>query len=154
MLFLLSTALVSPAHAGGLKARKALPDPVHDVRLGSSPADVRKKHSSADPLEEESADFRKVYLENTIGHPTVRSVVYYFDADLPGNPLYEVILLFRDPAVRDQVALELYGPPNHEADEWRLPVKGADWELAVWTHHDKLIVAAQMKGTEWEDGVD
>lgn len=154
LMMTLAFTIPSADAAEPVKLKKFLPEPAHKAQIGRDLSQVRKKVPRAYPSQEASNESRKEYVQDFIGHPTVRAIEYYFDADLEGNPLYEVVYYFRDRNLPMSTAEALYGPPNHKEREWRFPVKGESWQVAVWAHEERLYVAAEMPGTEWEDGVD
>lgn len=148
----LGLLLCTPAVAKDLKLKKVLPEPAHKARLGQTLEQVRTKLPNLTKAQSAN-EFRQVWkLEMFEGD--LRAVIFYFDADLPGNPLYEVLYNFEDPNSASRLATLRLGPPNHNKDEWRLPMKGSEWELAAWVHDGKLVYAVPMKGSEWENGID
>lgn len=134
-----------------LKLKKLLPEPAHKVQLGHSLETVRGLHPGL--VKSRGGALKQIWkLEFSDGN--LREVIFYFDEDLPENPLYEVLYSFKNPDTASALGFERLGPPNHNKDEWRLPMKGAKWELAAWVHDGKLIYAVPMEGTEWAMGID
>lgn len=42
----------------------------------------------------------------------------------------------------------LYGPPNRDDGEWGFPTREG-WQLRAWTFGNKLVVAGELPGSEW-----
>lgn len=120
-----------------------LPPGLADLRLGQPMLDVERTHtlSPADNL----LAFRLDRTETFPAGPYAE-VTYYFDTDLPGQPLYELIVVWRDTAARDAWTA---GHGVREGNDW-VWRDGAAWPVRAWTFADKYVVAASMPGTEWE----
>lgn len=95
--------------------------------------------------------FRNVYLENTPSAEELERVVYYFAVSdgRTNHPLYEVIMDFKDPVVRDRYADDLFGDPNTQDGEWRWTEDGVSYR--AWTFESKLIVVKVIPGCEWDE---
>jgi hypothetical protein len=122
-----------------------LPPCVADLRLGMPMATVEPLHTMtpADTL----LDFR-LQREQAFADGPVANVIYYFDGDLPGHPLYEVIVEWRLPAERDLWLKATLGAPN-VGDQWT--VAGLEWPARAWVFDNRYVVAAGMPGTEWAE---
>lgn len=120
--------------------------------LGLSKADFLKICPNA----EENPDgfkFRTILVDSNFSERFTH-VIYYFDND-GKKPLYEIILIVNPELNANEVAKEHFGLPNHKNKEWRFPSVQTDlsFNLAAWTHKNKIIIAASIKGTEWENGI-
>ena len=78
----------------------------------------------------------------------------YIDNDNK-QPLYEFILILNPSLNANDIANEHFGLPN-EGTEWRFPPSETNlpYTIAAWTYKNKIIIAATIKGTEWENGID
>lgn len=123
-----------------------MPAPVAELQWGMSPDQVRLTRELT-PVEDPYNTFRLVYIEE-LSDPRIDYLVYYFDAELPGNPLYEVIVNYHDPSYRDADAARLLGPVNAPNNEWFF---SGNLEIVAWTYMNKLIVGALIPGTELND---
>ncbi len=122
-----------------------LPPCVADLTLGMPMASVEPLHAMtpADSL----LDFR-LQREQAFAAGPVSNVTYYFDGDLPGHPLYELIVEWRVPAERDLWLKATLGAPN-AGDQWS--VSGLEWPVRAWVFDNRYVVAAGMPGTEWAE---
>lgn len=145
-----TTSSTSQPTAGEPDAGEYLPVGLDHVDFGQPRARFLEAYPDAKRDAGNSLDFRHVYVREDV-HPNYQSVVYYFDAD-GEEPLYEIILNYRDVATRDRWIPSRLGPPNFRKSEWLFPTRGG-YKLNVWTFGEKLIFAAILPGTEWdEDG--
>lgn len=86
--------------------------------------------------------------------PNINAIIYYFDKDLRGNPLYEVIIRYEERKMAKKNARSLFGAPNFtkrqdgKLNEWRMtPENGpAIW---AWTHKTTLVIVGKVPETEW-----
>lgn len=150
ILFLLGISLagcqtVEPDYRG------YLPAVAKDTDFGMSLSAFRAAFPGAVQADHGQHDFRQVWIRENLG-AGVDLAVYYFDTEGP-MPMYEIILNYADPAARDRWAAANLGKPNHpNGKEWIFPTESG-WDLNIWTYQNKLIFAASMPGTEWdEDG--
>lgn len=99
-------------------------------------------------------DFRSIYVDTNFSE-RFENVIYYFDNDNQ-QPLYEFILLLNPDLDADELAREHFGQPNHNNTEWRFPPAKTNlpFTLAAWTYKNKIIIAATISGTEWENGIE
>lgn len=123
-----------------------LPVGMQDLPLGTPRAAFLEAHPQGGE-DDAVFPFRHVYELPVEGQPYAL-VVYYFDADLPDQPLYEVIIQYPDGADVVGVAEELLGPANN-GEEWSLPLEGESVPLNAWVYEQKLIYAVPWLGTEW-----
>lgn len=98
-------------------------------------------------------DFRSIYVEEKFSH-RFETVICYIDNDNK-QPLYEFILILNPSLNANDIANEHFGLPN-EGTEWRFPPSETNlpYTIAAWTYKNKIIIAATIKGTEWENGID
>lgn len=92
--------------------------------------------------------FRRVYVDTSATDP-LDFIVFYFDKDRH-EPLYEVILAFKDTTSRNQVANQLLGPPNYKGNEWYVPRDSA-FDYSAWRFQNKLVIIGRIEGTEWAE---
>lgn len=77
-----------------------------------------------------------------------KEVVYYFDNE--GNkPFYEIIIEYIDQSSRNADATKYLGEPN-DGDQWVFD-SGEGFKIKAWIFENKLVYAAMIKGTEWEE---
>ncbi len=100
-------------------------------------------------LDMQDDSFRWIYHEK-VQDSDVTDIVYYFDKD-GTQPLYEMIFIYKDTATRNAAASELLGPTNYEG-EWRFT--DGPHTLSAWTYKTKLILAALIPNTEWNEASD
>lgn len=92
--------------------------------------------------------FRHIYVE-TLNEGDITNIVYYFDKD-DHEPLYEVILVYKDEATRDAASKKLLGNPNVKGSEW-LKTHKKRKDVRAWTFKKKLIITQLLDKTEWAD---
>jgi hypothetical protein len=102
------------------------------------------KGTSTKDMQDDS--FRWVYLEE-VEDEDITDIVYYFDKD-GDQPLYEMIFIYKDVATLDRAADELLGVPN-DGEEWRIEI--APYTLTAWKYQSKLVLAALIPQTEWNE---
>ncbi|MFK7948041.1 MAG: hypothetical protein AB8G11_10640 [Saprospiraceae bacterium] len=117
----------------------------------------QKEFQAIRPNAEENSDgydFRTIFVDEAFSERFM-NVIYYFDND-GEKPLYELILIVNPNINADKLAKEHFGLPNYQDKEWRFPSVQTDlpFTLAVWTYNNKIIIAATMKDTEWEKGIE
>lgn len=80
----------------------------------------------------------------------LEGVAYYFDKD-DDEPLYEIILIFKETTERDKVAKAIFGSPNTEG-EWKVTNK-SPFNLWAWPYKNKLVIVGLIRDTEteWSD---
>ncbi len=92
-------------------------------------------------------DFRNQITE-TFTDGDIEAVTYYFDKD--GNqPLYEYIIEYKDGIDVKEIAKSKLGNPNYEEKEWLFDSEKG-YKVRAWTFKQKIVLAANLKGTEWE----
>lgn len=137
-----TTQIVSKPHT------KYLPAEFQNLYFGMPLADFKTIKKDV-KMESDGASFRLIATEKDM-NAQVREVTYYFaNTNTSVNPLYEIIIEYKDVFYRDQVASKLYGAPN-SGDEWRFD-SGEGYQIMIWRFETKLVIAAKMKGTEWEN---
>ncbi|MTB51126.1 hypothetical protein [Lewinella sp. W8] len=94
--------------------------------------------------------FRTIY-STPLKDKQFATAVFYVSTQK--SELYEMILVAKEGVDIETVAASLLGPPN-QGDEWRFsPAQTRqDFTLAAWTFRNKLIIAGDLKGSEWEPG--
>ena len=102
----------------------------------------------------DSFDYRTTFVDKNFSE-RFTSIIYYFDKD-GEQPLYEFIIFLNENLNADELAKEHFGLPNYQDKEWRFPPVQTDlpYTLAAWTYKNKVIIAATMKDTEWEHGIE
>lgn len=98
-------------------------------------------------------DFRTIFVDENFSERFV-NVIYYFDTD-SNKPLYEFIMILNQDIDADELAIDHFGLPNYQDKEWRFPPvqTGLPFTLAIWTYKNKIVIAATLKDTEWENGI-
>ncbi|NVK85013.1 MAG: hypothetical protein HWE21_11875 [Cytophagia bacterium] len=132
--------------------KKLLPKEIKTVTFGT-PLDSFLKERPNAKEENQTMDFRHVYIEE-INSGNITSAVYYFDADLPGKPLYEIIVNFKDEATMELQANVLLGPSNYSgkdgnSKEWKFDLKKEEYPVHSWTFKNKIVYVMPLSGTEW-----
>jgi hypothetical protein len=94
-----------------------------------------------------SMDFRTV-LSYEVGKKKVTDLVLYFDND-GTMPLYEIIVIYSSEEKALNMAADLLGKPNFNGTEWRFLYK--DLPLWCWVYKNKIVYAAKVAGSEWEE---
>jgi hypothetical protein len=122
-----------------------LPPCVADLTLGMPMADVEPLHTMTAP--DTLLDFR-LQREQAFDAGPISNVTFYFDGDLPGHPLYELIVEWRIAPERDLWVKATLGAPN-AGDQWSVP--GLAWPVRAWVFDNRYVVAAGMPGTEWSE---
>ncbi|MCF8296524.1 MAG: hypothetical protein K9J13_03180 [Saprospiraceae bacterium] len=142
-LFLFSCSGTKDLHS---YQKKYIPKEFHNLYLGMPLKEIKKVIEFSEEDISKVMSFRLSIVEENKTEQ-IKEVTYYLD-DGEDNPLYEIIIEYNDIAVRDNVVKKLYGEPNH-GEEWRFETQ--EFPIMVWTYQSKLIIAAKMKGTEWEN---
>lgn len=122
-----------------------MPPCVADLTLGMPMAEVEPLHTMTAP--DTLLDFR-LQREQAFEVGPVSEVTYYFDGDLPGHPLYELIVEWRSAQDRDAWVKAKLGAPN-AGDQWS--ISGLPWPVRAWVFDNRYVVAAAMPGTEWAE---
>lgn len=135
-----------------VKLKKFLPKEVNKLTFGTGLNDFLKDRPNAKESDQ-NMDFRHVYVEE-VNSGNITAVVYYFDADLPGKPLYEIIVNFKDEATMELQANILLGPSNYSgkdgnSKEWKFNLKNEEYPVHNWTFKNKIIYVMPFPGTEW-----
>ena len=133
------------------RINRYFPEVLGDLVFNLSMDEVTAKRPNLAPVNyiNDAFNFRKEFVEE-INEAGIKKVVYYFDAD-DKKPLYEVIIIYENEKKRDQDALRLLGQPNFENNtEWIIGSR-QDYNIKAWKFENNLVLAAQLKGTEWEE---
>ena len=117
-------------------------------------ADFQKENPKAAEAKDAVNTFRHVYVDE-LNSGGISSVVYYFDADLPGKPLYEIIVNYADEATMELNANILLGETNYsgkdgKSKEWKFDIK-EDYPLHCWTFRNRIVYTYPILGTEWNE---
>jgi len=120
--------------------------------LGISKKAYLKISPNAD-YNSDTHDFRSIYVEENFS-ARFETLICYVDND-DEQPIYEFILILNPSLNAKDIAYEHFGLPN-QGTEWRfLPSEtNLPYTIAAWTYKNKIVIAATLKGTEWENGVD
>lgn len=121
--------------------------------LGLSQEEFQKIRPNAEE-NSDGYDFRTIFVDDAFSERFM-NVIYYFDKD-GDKPLYEFIMILNPSLDADELAKEHFGLPNYQDKEWRFPPVQTDlpFTLAAWTYKNKIVIAATMINTEWENGID
>lgn len=124
-----------------------LPEDFRNVYFGMPLTEFRDARPEAEQFVQPMS-FRSVYQES-LPQSKYQYASYYIDKE-PQAVLYEVILTYQNEAGRDAEATKLLGEPNYDGTEWRFQTEEG-FLLWCWTYQTKLIYAAVLPGTEWEE---
>lgn len=134
---------VTPAQAQD----RYFPDGLGELYLGLPLENFRAMRGGGETGGSDAITFR-IELKEDAPTPELAFVVYYFDVDIPGQPLYELIMGYPEGTNVAAIARDALGPPN-SGTEWRF-VEDASFPIRVWIFQQKIVVAAEMEGTEWD----
>ena len=125
------------------------PPPFKQLYFGMSLESFQKVRPVKTTDESKIMSFRLSLYEQKPAADIVEAI-YYFSAE-KGAPqfLYELIIQYATSVKARDKAISLYGQPNH-GDKWKIDSKEA-FDIYIWTYENKIILAAKMKGTEWEN---
>jgi len=132
------------------RINRYLPEVLGDIVFNLPLEEVLKKRPKLAPVNyiNDAFSFRKEFVEE-IKEAGILKVVYYFDTEGTA-PFYEVIVVYENEAKRDEDAKRLLGEPNTENNtEWEIDSR-QDFKIRAWKFDKKLVLAAKLKGTEWE----
>ena len=121
-----------------------------NVFLGSTEQELLNKcDNCVDQKTEES--FRRVYLSN-LDDKEFQSAIFYVSTSK--SEIYEVILTAKEGIDVNKIANKLFGSPNAENNEWRYfsDKTKQKFTMAMWVFKNKLVIAGDIQGSEWEKG--
>jgi hypothetical protein len=120
--------------------------------LGMSKKDYLKIRPNAE-YNSDVHDFRSIYVEEKFS-TRFETLICYIDNDNE-QLLYEFILILNPSLNANDIASKHFGLPN-KGTEWRFPPSETNlsYTIAAWTYKNKIIIAATIKDTEWENGID
>jgi hypothetical protein len=120
--------------------------------LGIPKEDFLKIRPNAE-YNSDAHNFRSIYVEEKFSN-RFETLICYLDNDTE-QPLYEFILILNPSLNANDIAYEHFGLPN-QGTEWRFPPSETKlpYTIAAWTYKNKIIIAATLKDTEWENGID
>lgn len=128
--------------------RRYIPEVFSDLHIGMSIDEFRQVRDPQSMGSYLSMEFR-IQLEEVIEEGDIVEVTYYFDKDLEGNPLYEMIIQYRPEFDLAAYVASVYGSPNRN-QEWQFDI-GESFPIRIWTYQNRLIIAGIIPGTEWVD---
>ena len=120
------------------------------IFLGSTEQELLNKcENCVDQKTEES--FRRVYL-SSIDDKEFQSAIFYVSTSTA--EVYEIILTAKDDIDVNKLANKLLGSPNAENNEWRFfsDKTKQKFTMAMWVFKNKLVIAGDIQGSEWEKG--
>lgn len=134
-----------------IKLKKILPKEINKIEFGVNMKAFLKARPNA-KMQDQPHTFRHVFQEE-FSSGKITSIVYYFDADIDDNPLYEIIVNYRDEATMELQANILLGPTNYsgkngQSKEWKFDIN-EDLPVHCWVFKNKVIYAMPLLGTEW-----
>lgn len=154
LVVLLSCTLLSIApsstHLKYGQEKKYMPNEFKKIKFGMNYSKLSSMRGQLKDMSKKGEDFRKVYAEE-INEGGISTVVYYFTTR-GGERLYEVIINYDNEEIMQSEADKLLGSPNYKSSEWKLDIKES-YPLHAWTYKNKIIYAAPLSGSEWEDGI-
>ena len=133
------------------KQRKYLPAVLNKMKLYlGAPEKKIKTNGPRATLIDNSMSFRTEY-QGTLSKSDFKSVAIYVDNGT--SEVYEFILMAKEGVDPQEIAEQLWGPPN-AGSEWRFAAEetGLPFLLAGWVYQNKLIIAGALPETEWESG--
>ena len=130
-----------------------LPSYVKNLYLGMPLEKFEEIKDMNTMIVEKGISFRHQY-EEVVNDDRLESIVYYFDANIASQPLYEIIFIFKLGFDVKSYANEMYGAPSVEShlpfDEWCWQ-SGEGFQIVAWTFENKLVIIGTIKKTEWGD---
>jgi hypothetical protein len=99
-------------------------------------------------------DFKEEYLIQDY-RPGLKNVTLVC-GNKGDKPLYEVIFEFENEDSTHKLAELMFGTPNHPTldNYWVISVVAKEMVLLAWTFNNKLVLACNLTGTEFEDSED
>ncbi|MEO1049940.1 MAG: hypothetical protein AAFX87_04925 [Bacteroidota bacterium] len=119
--------------------------------LGMTKNEFMKKFPEAEFSVGREDNFRQLYVHRNISD-RIAAAVFYIDNE-GEYPVYEVVLNISDSHNSSKMGETILGPPNYQG-EWRFSPSdtGLDFQIAAWIFKNKLIIASNYPGSEWEEG--
>jgi hypothetical protein len=145
---LCALALALPAQ-GHKQQRKYFPKEINSIYLGMSLEEFARARPRLAPERLSRDGIRYRWTESFPQKSSLVAAIYYFGEE-GEKPLYEIVLLYRDLSDRGEWVRKKLGPPNFNDREWKL-ASAEGFLIHAWLHEEKLIFAAELKGTEWEE---
>jgi hypothetical protein len=133
------------------RINRYFPELLGDLVFNLSLDEVIAKRPNLAPVNyvNDAFSFRKEFVEE-INEAGIKKLVYYFSVN-DQKPFYELIIIYENDKIRDKEALRLLGQPNFENNtEWIIGSR-QDYKIKAWKFENNLVLAAQLKGTEWEE---
>lgn len=133
------------------RINRYFPELLGDLVFNLSMDEVIAKRPNLAPVNyvNDAFSFRKEFVEE-INEAGIKKLVYYFDSN-DQKPFYELIIIYENDKIRDKEAFRLLGQPNFENNtEWIIGSR-QDYKIKAWRYENNLVLAAQLKGTEWEE---
>lgn len=157
-LIVLTVILISvPVQGQKLKAQKKyLPGCIKEMKiyLGMSKNDLLRQCPDCKIESDNSfASFRTVY-NSPLEDDVFSHAVFYVSTT--NNDFYEMILIAKDNQNATAYSEKLLGQANAANKEWRFYADdtGEPFTIAAWNYMNKLILAASVDGSEWDEGFD
>lgn len=132
------------AQAQKFDPKKVVPKSLVKYNFGMSLEDFTRKNKTA--TTSGSMSFRIEYNDNTTAD-NIKKVTYYFDAE-DRQPLYEMIIVFKDLQSLDAHCSKKLGAPN-DGKEWKWTTKEGHI-FKAWRFSNTLVLALGLPATEWE----
>ena len=147
LLFLILCSISASGVSQNTKIRRPIPRevPNNQVEFAMSLAEFRDNFKRDDITLDDSYGFRQVYTQK-VKNRHVSEIIYYFDSD-GDQPLYEIIVVYKEEEMAELIAARKYGAPNFREHEWRFTYKEHD--IWCWVYKNKIVVAAKIPDTEW-----
>ncbi|WNJ17095.1 hypothetical protein [Pontibacter sp. G13] len=136
------------------KQRKYLPKAltIRDGYIGVDKAQLFETFPKAREVEMTS-DFREIVKLGPLD-PPIKVAYAYVEIEGDEKSVYEYVLVIEDSTDPLELAREYWGAPNTEDGEWHFKPEdtGLKFQLAGWTFENKIIIAANLPGSEWQSG--
>jgi len=129
-----------------------LPEYVKNLYIGMPLEEFKEiNNEKSSMIEENLMSFRYEY-EEIVNDENLESIVYYFDVDIPSQPLYEMIFIYKPDFDVEAYAESMYGEPtvlfHLPYDEWCWDSQEG-FKIVAWTFENKLVIVGAIKKTEW-----
>lgn len=152
-VFTLAVIVLATLGCGTLKpGSRFIPKQFPRLYIGLPFAEFKKLREMGSLRTVKSGDFR-IHLLEAVGKDAISTVDYHFvpAARNPRQPLYEIIVEYLPGFDLRAYMHKKYGPPNN-GKEWAFP-QGHGLTIHVWQYQQRLVIAANVRGSEWDNGL-
>lgn len=135
-----------PSSSAYAAHQKYFPPSLQPLHFSMPLEEFAKARNLSQLQRSDSMSFRIEFSEATSAD-ALKTVTYYFDKNLPGQPLYEMILEFDSERSAQNFTATTLGPAN-SGTEWLFEV-GLGAPFKAWAFDSKVVLILAMKGTEY-----